>query len=98
MNKRGLCKAARKGFPYAEKMVNHIFRAINIALVNGETVTIYNFGQFYISRTKVTHVYDFKNRKLLPFKGRYKICFRPARRVEKILNEKLEGNSAGSAK
>jgi nucleoid DNA-binding protein len=87
MKKSDLVKAARKGFPNVTDMVNNMLRSISTALVNGEDVTIQNFGSFRVEKTTIRHVYDFKQKKVVPYDGHYKIKFRPAKAVEKILNK-----------
>ena len=90
MKKLDLIKSAKKGFPNAERMLNEILKAINTALVKGESVTIYNFGKFYVTKSNVRKVYDFKTKRTVAHKGRYKIKFKPAPSIEQMLNENKE--------
>jgi nucleoid DNA-binding protein len=86
MKKADLIKAAKEGWPDAEKMVNSVFKAINCALVKGETVTIYNFGEFSVAESKVRTGWDFKNNKRIPIAGRLKVRFKPSPSILKIIN------------
>jgi DNA-binding protein HU-beta len=88
MKKKDLVKAAKKGYPNAEAMVNNVLRAISSALVTGEKVTVYNFGEFYVRDSKVTHIYDFQNKKMVPFEGSKIIGFKACPAITKMLNNK----------
>lgn len=86
MKKRDLVRAAQKGWPDTMKIINNLFRAINEALIKKEKVTIYNFGEFYVIRANRKEVYDFKNKRRVPFAGKFKIKFRPSPTIDKLLN------------
>lgn len=86
MKKLDLVREAKKGWPSTEGIINNLFKAINAALVRGETVTIYNFGEFRRVRDSRKEVYDFKNKRRVPFSGNFKIKFKASPNVSKILN------------
>jgi nucleoid DNA-binding protein len=74
-------------------MVNNMLRAINIALINKEKITIYNFGEFYVVKSNVKEIHDFATGKRVPFEGKYIIKFRAAPAITKMLNERAEVKS-----
>ena len=86
MKKRDLVQAAQKGWPDTMKIVNNLFRAINEALIKKEKVTIYNFGEFRVVKDSRKEVYDFKNKRRVPYAGKFKVKFRLSPNVEAFLN------------
>lgn len=88
MKKLDLVKAARKGAPNPENIVNSILRSINKTLIEQGRVCIYNFGKFYVERSKVKKVYDWKQGKQINYIGKLRIKFKAAPAIEKLLNEK----------
>lgn len=69
-------------------IINNIFKCINTALIRRRTVIINNFGKFTIVRSNIKGVYDFKLKKRIPWEGKYKIIFKAAPAVERLLNER----------
>lgn len=86
MNKKDLVKAARKGFPDTESMVNNILLAMNIAFINKEKISIENFGQFKPYKSKVQKVYNFQTKEWRDFDGTYTIKFKPCPKVRRLMN------------
>jgi len=86
MKKKDLVKAARKGFPRTEDMVNSLFLALNTAFINKETVTIEHFGKFWAHKSKVHRGYDFQKREWYPIDGRYTIKFKPCTEIKRRMN------------
>lgn len=67
-------------------VLGSVFSVILESLVKKNNVTIYNFGEFYVKRSKVTHVYDFKSKVTIPFNGKYNIKFRACPKAKKEVN------------
>lgn len=88
MIKRDLVKAAKKGFPDTNKMVNHMLLAMNIAFINKEKIAIENFGTFSPYKSKLKRKYNFQTRTWSLFDGTYTIKFKPCREVKKRMNKK----------
>lgn len=76
--------------PYTTRkdVLNAIFREINIALVNKQTVLITSFGTFKVVKSKVKWGQQFHTNERIRLKPVYKIKFYPSRVIEKIVNER----------
>ena len=87
MIKKDLVTAAKKGYPSADRMVNNIFRAMNIAFLKGEEIHIRSFGKFWFFKQKQRSVYDFKAKMPRPFGEYNTIKFKPCREIRRRLNK-----------
>ena len=96
MKKLDLVREAKQGWPSTEGIINNLFKAINAALVRGEVVTIYNFGEFRVVKDSRKEVYDFQNKRRVPFPGKLKICFKASPNVSKILNRDKSKDASGT--
>ena len=91
MKKVDLVKEVKKEHKYLnhtviEGVLNTVFRAISKSLGKREKVTVYKFGEFFLKRSKVTHVYDFQEKRLVPYDGKYNIKFRACPEVQQEAN------------
>jgi len=87
VNKRDLIKAAKKGYPNTEDMVNAMLLAMNIAFLKKEVINIRSFGKFWPYKHRVKRVFNFKTNEYHDFDGSYTIKFRPCAEVKRRLNE-----------
>jgi nucleoid DNA-binding protein len=85
-------KAAKRGFPDTEQIVNNILLAINTAFINKEKVSIENFGQFKPYKSKVKRIYNFQEKTWHDFDGTYTVKFIPCPEVRRRMNRKDKKN------
>ena len=93
MKKKDLVRSAKKGWPNPEKMVNSIFRDINKAIINKETIIIYNFGKFEIVQSNVKEVHNFQENRRVMMPKTYKVKFTSSPKIIKLLNERNRVNN-----
>ena len=74
------------GVEVINQVVASFVSVVGKAIANKETVTIYNFGEWYIKRSKTSHVYDFQNKVVVPFSGRDNVVFRPSPKIRRQAN------------
>ena len=74
------------------KLVNQLFKEMNLALLRGETINIRNFGKFNLRHIKNKSVYDFKRNYPVRI-SKWTVAFRVSKNMERLLNSKIAGEA-----
>jgi len=88
MKKKDLIKAANKGWPDVEKMVDSMLLEMNRAIVNREDISIYNAFKIKTYQTKPRPGYDFKEKKSITVPSSLKVKIVISPKILKLLNER----------
>ena len=72
------------------KLVNHLFREMNLALLREETINIHNFGRFSLRHIKNKSSYDFKNKRPMRM-TKWTVAFKVSESMEKLINKQMMG-------
>lgn len=79
---------AIKPFVKHKDILNAVFIEINKALVRRDIVVINCFGKFYIVKSNVRLVQNFKTKERIALKPQYRIKFHASETIRKIVNER----------
>ena len=70
------------------KLVNQLFREMNLALLRGERISIKHFGTFTLRHIKNKSSYDFKNKRPMRM-NKWTVAFKISENMEKLLNKQM---------
>ena len=80
-----------EGLDWSRAEVKAVFEAfleiVEEALVSGEKVGLPGLGTFEIRNTPPRKAYDFKRKKGIDIPARRRICFRPSRKLKRLLRD-----------